>query len=139
MNESDDAFDAIILIMVLAIFTPIMIYCAIPFFKGDVGGFGVQIEKTALETKSEIVPTERDMTTDDVMLMLVVADRNTPLPKKIRLNTFGAPTEFSIDDNFLENKVLMLQNAKAAMPSTLKVHLELFTGPSGMRFWDVHP
>ena len=139
MNESDDAFDAIILIMVLAIFTPIMIYCAIPFFKGDVGGFEVQIEKTALETKSEIVPTERVMTTDDIMLMLVVADRNTPLPQKIRLNTFGAPTEFTIDDNFLANKVLMLQNAKAAMPSTIPVHLELFTGPSGMRFWDVHP
>ena len=85
----------------------------------------MQIEKTALETKSEIVPTERVMTTDDIMLMLVVADRNTPLPKKIRLNTFGAPTEFSIDDNFFANKELMMQNAKAAMPTTVPVHLRI--------------
>ena len=139
MYESEDALDAIILVMVLAIFTPIMMYCAIPFFKGDVGGFGVQIEKTALETKGEIVLKEPVLTTNDVMLMLVVADRNVPAPKEIRLSTTGTPTEFLIDDNFLTNKVQMLQNAKLAMPTPMSVHLELFSGPSGMRFWDVHP
>ena len=51
MNESDDAFDAIILIMVLAIFTPIMIYCAIPFFKGDVGGFECRLRRQHLKRK----------------------------------------------------------------------------------------
>lgn len=153
MNEADDAFDVITLIMVLAIFTPIMIYCAMPFFKGDVGGFGVQIEKAALATKSEIIPIERPITTDDIMLMLVVADSNTPSPKKIRLSPTGIAgphTEFLLDDIFFANKALKLQEAKAALPAVPApfVHLTLYSGISnasdltdltGMRFWDMHP
>lgn len=140
MNESDDAFDVLTLILALAIFLPIMILQTIPLFQGHVGGFGVQIEKTAQVTHAEIIPDERKVSTDDILLMLVVADSYTPEPKKIRLSTSGTPLEISLDNSFFNNKVLMLQEAKAAMPTTMEdVKLELFSGPSGMRFWDVHP
>ncbi|RED52806.1 hypothetical protein [Cohnella lupini] len=139
MNEADDSFDAIILIMVLAIFTPVMIYCAIPFFKGDVGGFGVQIEKAAPSTESEIVPTRRVIKANDILLMLVVADKYAPQPKKITLNPSGSPSEFSLDSAFLNNKALYLQDAKAALPANVNVRLSLYSGPSGMRFWGVNP
>ncbi|MEQ7052187.1 hypothetical protein ABN764_16150 [Paenibacillaceae sp. P-4] len=144
MNEADDALDLMTLIMALAIFTPIMIYCAVPLFQGHVGGFGVQIEKTALETESEIIPTARVMTTNDVLMMLVVADRYTPEPKKLRLNMMGTPREFAIDDVFLTNKELMLQEARSLLPLSTPVQLSLFAGPrsdpsgTGMRFWEVH-
>lgn len=100
MQESDDAFDVLILIMVVAVFTPIMIYCSIPLFKGEVGGFNVQIEKTALETEREIVPVVNKITTNDVLLMLVVADRFTPQPKHINMNVQGKLLDIPLDESF---------------------------------------
>lgn len=137
MQESDDAFDMILLIMTLAVFTPIMIYCSIPFFKGEVGGFNVQIEKTALETEGEIVPDERFMTSNDVLLMLVVADKFTPVPNHLQLNVTGRSAAVPIDEAFLQNKEGWLQTAKGAMPVKEEVRLELYAGPSGMRYWNV--
>ncbi|QGQ98788.1 hypothetical protein EHS13_29890 [Paenibacillus psychroresistens] len=151
MNEADDAFDIISLIMVLAIFVPIMVYCAIPYFQGDVGGFGVQIEKAALGKESEIVPTPRPITTNDVMLMLVVADKNARAPQKIRISLSGPSgihTEIPLDAEFFSNRALKLQDAKLVMPTTVPIYLQLYSGPSissdmsdlsGMRFWDVKP
>lgn len=139
MNEADDAFDTITLIMTLAIFIPLMVMCAIPLFQGDVGGFDVLIEKSAPPTESEIVPQRPVMTTQDVMLMLVVADKHTPQPQRIRLNMTGSPVEFVLDDAFFVNRLALLQQAHAAMPHNGEVQLQLYSGPSGMRFWDVHP
>lgn len=140
MNELDDAFDVMTLIMALAIFTPIMVVCILPFMHGDVGGFNVQIEKTARETETEITsPPAETWSTDDILMMLAVADKYTPKPKKLRLNTGGTLQEISIDDNFLANKVEALQNAKLAMPSTVFVQMTLYSNSSGMRFWEVHP
>ncbi|WP_138755931.1 hypothetical protein [Paenibacillus sinopodophylli] len=138
MQEADDAFDMIILIMVLAIFTPIMVYCSIPLFKGEVGGFNVQIEKTALETESEIVPSERKMTTNDVLLMLVVADKFAPEPRNIRLNVWSDTLEIPVNEEFLLNRELKLQEAKGAMPDNIDVNMQLYSGPLGMRFWNVN-
>lgn len=140
MSESDDAFDVLTLILSLALFTPIMVMFAIPLFQGKVGGFDVQIEKTARVTQAEIIPVRREVSTDDILLMLVVADTYTPEPKKLRINTAGTETIFSIDNDFFYDKITKLQLAKAAMPTTMDdVKLELFSGASGMRFWDVHP
>ena len=137
MQETDDALDMILLIMAVAVFTPIMVYCSIPFFKGDVGGFDVQIEKTALETEREIIPEERTLTANDVLLMMVIADRFTPEPQKVRLNVSGPSLEVAIDEEFLLNKAAKLQIAKGALPENRNVTMELHSGPSGMRFWNV--
>lgn len=139
MHEADDAMDIITLVGVLALFVPIMIVCAIPFYKGDVGGFGVQIEKTALETNREIVPEPFEITTDHVMLMLVIADKFTPEPRAIRLNTYGSPTLIHIDDHFLLERIGMLIQARSALPFDQPIQFDLYSGPSGMRFWDVYP
>lgn len=137
MQEADDAFDMILLIMVVAVFTPIMVYCSIPFFKGEVGGFHVQIEKTALETEREVIPVEQALTTDDVLLMLVIADKFTPEPQNVRLNVAGASLEMPIDEPFLLDKAAKLQIAKGVMPDERDVIMELYSGPAGMRFWNV--
>lgn len=137
MHEADDSFDIITLIMVLAVFTPIMIWCTIPFLKGDVGGFGVQIEKTALTTQREIIPEQRVRTTDDVILMLVVADEYTPRPKSILLNTGASPLLIPINDDFLADRIYMLQMAKTVMPDRIPIQLDLFVDPVGMRYWGV--
>ncbi|MCD1257377.1 hypothetical protein B5M42_000820 [Paenibacillus athensensis] len=138
MNETDDAFDLITLVMVLAVFTPIMVYCAIPFFKGDVGGFDVQIEKTALNTESEIVPVAPERTVADLLMMMVVADAYTPQPRQLRLDFSGKQMSVALDENFLSDKGSALQTAKSLLPANLNAcsRLQLFVGPSGMRFWN---
>lgn len=138
MHETDDAFDVIILIMTLAIFVPFMVYCTVPLFKGEVGGFNVQIEKTALETEAEIIADSKEkLTTNDVLLMLVIADQFTPEPRKIRFNVAGNAVERPLDDEFLLNKEYGIQYAKAVMPDNINIDLDLYVGPSGMRFWNV--
>lgn len=139
MHEADDALDIVTLIAVMAVFVPIMMICAIPFFKGDVGGFGVQIEKTALETESEIVPMKPEFTTNDVLLMLVIADRYAPEPRAIRLNTYNAPMLIPFDDSFFTSRTTHLLEARRVMPNSLPVKLELYVGSQGMRFWEVQP
>lgn len=139
MNEADDAFDVITLIMTLAIFVPIMVMCAIPLFQGDVGGFDVLIEKSAPPTESEIVLQSPEFTTRDALLMLVVADQHTPEPKRMRLNVAGSPVEIALNDAFFVNRLALLQQAHAAMPNQVDVKLQLYAGPSGMRFWEVQP
>lgn len=139
MNEADDAFDAITLIMTLAIFVPIMVMLAIPLFKGEVGGFDVLIEKAAPPTESEIVLEPPKMTTRDALLMLVVADKHTPEPRRMRLSMAEGAVEFALNDAFFVDRLALLQQAQAAMPHQVDVRLQLYAGPSGMRFWDVRP
>ncbi|THF74763.1 hypothetical protein [Cohnella fermenti] len=137
MNESDDALDIITLIAVLVLFVPIMVYCTIPYLKGDVGGFGIQIEKTALQTEREIVPQPTPFTTSDALLMLLVADNNAPEPKKVRLD-MGTPLEIVLDASFMDNRLILLPEAYAAMPVNHSAKLDLYAGPTGLRFWNVH-
>jgi hypothetical protein len=138
VNEADDALDIITLMGVLILFVPIMVYCTIPFMMGNVGGFGVQIEKSAPETNSEIPASPPEVfTTDEILLMLAVADKNAPKPKNVRLNV-GAVLEIPINDDFLANKIEVIQSAKLTMPVTEPVQMTLHSGTSGMRFWEVH-
>ncbi|MFD0588513.1 hypothetical protein ACFQZE_10910 [Paenibacillus sp. GCM10027627] len=137
MNEADDAFDMIIMIMTVAVFVPIMIYCSIPFFKGEVGGFNVQIEKTAMETQRElIVEEERPLNTHDVLLMLAVADRFTPGPSRVNMNVHGS-LDMPIDESFLLDKAAYIQLAKQAMPNKINVDMKLYAGPTGVMYWNV--
>ncbi len=138
MNETEDAFDVVVLIAAIMIFIPVMIYCTLPFLKGDVGGFDAMVEKTARQTESEIIPVERPLTTEDVILMLVVADRYAPRPGTLRISTSGAPLQIELNDAFFANRTTALQNARAKLPVNQPVELELYSGPSGMRYWDVH-
>jgi hypothetical protein len=135
---SDDAFDTIILMAVLMIFTPIMIFLSIPFFNPHFGGFDTYVDKTALRTESEVIPIKRIFTTDDVILSLVVADRYTPLPKSIEINLGSGVADIPIDNSFLADRTASLQAAATAMPATIAVNMELFVGASGQRFWQVH-
>ncbi|WP_105614118.1 hypothetical protein [Vallitalea okinawensis] len=134
---SDDAFDFVILMCVLVIFVPIMVTYSVPLLKGEVGGFDTQIEKTALKTSGEIIPHKREMTTADVLLMLVIADRYTPEPKNLQININAPSNEIILDDNFLYNKREGIQIAYAAMPNTVPIQLKLYVGENGMRKWVV--
>ena len=139
MNEADDALDLIVLIAALAVFSAMMIYCTIPLFKGDVGGFDVLIEKSAPPVASEIDPDPPVFTTRDALLMVLVADRNTPEPRKLRFDMGGETTTVAIDDNFFGAKAETLNLVNGIIPTRQKVKLELYSGPSGMRFLDIHP
>ncbi|MDX8360768.1 hypothetical protein [Cytobacillus sp. IB215316] len=142
--DGDDILDVLVLILVLVAFLPITINQAIPFYKGDLGGFDTQIEKTALKTESEIVPIARQLTTNDIMLMLVVADEYTPMPKSLHIvseDTGGIPVmqTININNDFLNSKTGDLINAKSTMneiESNL-IKIDLYAGPSGMRYWQV--
>jgi hypothetical protein len=135
----DDAFDTIVLMAILMIFTPLLIFLSIPFYKSDLGGFNVAIEKTALRTTSEVVPIPRDLTTDDAILMLVVADRYTALPKKLEINMGAGVADVAIDNIFLGDRTVGLQTAAAAMPVRSPMKLNLFVDNTGTRFWQVAP
>lgn len=146
MHETDDAFDLIALVMVLAIFVPIMVMISIPYFKGEVGGFNVKIEKTALETQAEIIPIQREIFSEDILLSLVVADRHTPPPQRVRINTGGAPWTIELNEAFHVNKGAFLNQYAQSMHSNTLVRTLLYVGPtnpsdslgiSGMRFWDI--
>ena len=139
MTEADDAFDIIILIMVLAIFTPIMIYQSIPFLKGDVGGFDVVIEKSAYQTESEIIPEKRQMTTEDVMLMVAVADPFMPEPRAMRISMTSPGMLIPFNDSFFANRMQYLITARTSLPPNQPINAELFSGPSGTRFWNIQP
>jgi hypothetical protein len=133
----DESFDLISLILVLALFTPIMIFSSIPLFKGYVGEFGTQIEKTALPTEGEIIPVERELTTDDAILMLAIADRYTPMPKALKVDVGEGEKEINIDMNFISNRTINMQDAKGVMQTLVPISLDLYSGPSGMRHWQI--
>lgn len=134
MDEADEAFDLISLILVLALFTPILIACAVPLMRGEVGGFGVQIEKTARTTDDVIVPrTLRVTSADDFLLMLVVADRNTPAPKRLDIN--GLP--FELDESFYVNKAYRVEQARQSLPRDEEIDIRLFGNADRLEHWQV--
>ena len=83
---SDDIFDMLLLMVVLAIFTPIMLTNSLPLFRGDVGGFDTLIDKTAQKTEEEIKPEEQLLTKDDLLLMATIADSTTRQPAILQLS-----------------------------------------------------
>lgn len=129
--NTDDIIDVIVTVAILAIFTAITISNTIPLYRGELGGFDVQIDKTALPTKGEIIPTKRDFTNRDVILMLVIADGYFPEPRTVEING----TTVDIDTAFLQNRTPALIQADAAMPDDSNMTYELYVGPSGKRKW----
>lgn len=133
----DDALDVVLLMMVLVIFIPIMVLYTTPLLNGNVGGFDTQIEKTALKSSGEIVPVKKELRSEDVLLMFVVADEYTPSPEKIQINIDSPSEVFELDDNFLQNKRQTIIKANTALPAKEKVKVELYVNDTGMRKWVV--
>ena len=134
MDEADDAFDLISIILALALFTPILISCTVPFLRGEVGGFGVQIEKTARITEDVIVPrTPLPTSDDDFLLMLAVADRNSPIPRTLEINGMT----FEMDEAFFINKVYAVEQVREALPRDEEVEIRLFGNPTQLEYWQV--
>ncbi|GMQ55941.1 hypothetical protein AN1V17_03330 [Vallitalea sediminicola] len=129
--HTDDMIDIIITILLLAIFIPITVSLAHPFYRGELGGFGVQIEKTALKTQGELLPNQKSFTSNDTMLLLAVADEYFPEPKIIEING----TVININSAFFTNKIPTLQAAYAAMPYVKDMNIELYVGKYGLRKW----
>ncbi|GKX28637.1 hypothetical protein SH1V18_11170 [Vallitalea longa] len=125
--HTDDMIDIVTTIVILAIFIPITFKLAQPFYKGELGGFGIQIEKTALQTQGELLPNKITFTPDDVLLMLAVQDEYFPKPKVIEINdsdrTVG--TVINIDDAFFINKGTALKSAFLALPSNKKTNMKI--------------
>lgn len=134
MDEAEDAFDLISLILALALFTPILVSCAVPYMRGEVGGFGVQIEKTARMTEGEIEPEQpRTVRANDLLLMLATADRNTPAPKRLDIN--GLQVE--LDDAFFANKAVYIEQVRLMLPQNDEIELKLFGNASQLEYWQV--
>ena len=129
--NTDDIIDVVVTILILALFVPIMIGQTVPLLRGTLGGFDVQIEKTALPTRGEIAPIKNSFTSHDAILMLVVADDYFPDPRVVEING----TTINIDAAFLGNRVGALQQAAAAMPTVKDMQYELYVGPTGKRKW----
>ncbi len=133
---ADDIFDILLLILVIAILTPIMIGNAIPMFKGDVGGFNTLIEKTAQQTGGEIKPVERPFTREDVLLMALIADRKTPQPAVFQSVVDGVSPEITVD-SLLQQRANMLQTLNSYTTYTGQLKLETYIGNTGIRKWVV--
>ncbi|MBO9597424.1 MAG: hypothetical protein J7559_06350 [Cohnella sp.] len=140
MEEAESSFDMLLLIGVLALFLAIGLPFIIPFMKGDVGGFDVQIEKTAPVTRgilpASIDPEAGQRDSGDALLMLVIADENAPQPRKFRMDRNGTPLEIALDDAFFSNRKQLLETLWTGVPSNAKVDVRLFAGPEGMRYWN---
>lgn len=140
MEEAESSFDMLILIGTLAIFLAIGLPFVIPLMKGDVGGFDVQIEKTAPVTRSvlsaNIDPEERQYDSGDALLMLVIADENGPQPRKIRFDRYGSQIEMALGETFFSNRKQTLESLWTGIPSDEKVDVRLYAGPEGMMYWN---
>lgn len=141
MEEAESSFDMMLLIGVLAMFLAIGLPFIIPFMKGDVGGFDVQIEKTAPVTRSELTanadPEARPYDSGDALLMLVIADENAPQPRKFRFDRNGTQLEIALNDAFFSNRKQMLESLWTGVPSNAKVDVRLYADPDGMMFWNL--
>lgn len=129
--NTDDIIDVIVMVIILALFSSVTIANTIPLYRGQLGGFDVQIEKTALPTTGEIVPMKKDFTAHDTILMLVIADDYFPEPRVVEING----TTININSSFIDNRVSALIQAAAAMPTANNMTYELYVGPSGKRKW----
>ncbi|MCT4687531.1 hypothetical protein [Vallitalea sp.] len=129
--QTDDMIDIVTTVIILAILIPITISLARPFYRNELGGFGVQIEKTALKTQGELLPNKKEFNSNDTMLLLAVADEYFPEPKIIEIN--GAV--INIDSVFFTNRIPALQAAYAAMPTVRNMNIQLYVGKNIQRKW----
>lgn len=129
--HTDDMIDIVTTVIILAILIPITVSLARPFYRNELGGFGVQIEKTALKTQGELLPNKKDFNSNDTMLLLAVADEYFPEPKIIEING----TVINIDSVFFTNRIPALQAAYAAMPTVRDMNIQLYVGKEIQRKW----
>ena len=144
---SDDIFDILLLIFVLALFSPIMLTNSLPLFRGEVGGFDTLIEKTAKKSDEEITPVENALTRDDLLLMVTIADPSTKQPEILQLsidkNNDGVigydetSDEITIDE-LINQKAKVLSIINAYIDSKYdKLELCTLVGPNGIEKWVV--
>lgn len=131
--QTDDMIDIVTTVIILAILIPITVSFARPFYEKELGGFGVQIEKTALKTQGELLPNKKDFNPNDVMLLLAIADEYFPEPKIIEING----TVINIDSVFFTNRIPALQTTYAALPTQKdkNMKLELYVSKDIQRKW----
>lgn len=134
MRKSVDAYtELLIIILVIAMTAPSFFNISLKLMRSDFGGFGTQIEKTAMRTTAEIKPLGRELTRDDIMLMLAVTDTYVQEPRMYLVNG----TAIYIDEAFLENRTLSLVVGYSAMPANVPMKMKLHCGPSGVRYWSI--
>jgi len=149
---TDDVFDILLLLFVLAILTPIMITNSIPLFKGSIGGFDTLIEKTAQKTEQEIVPVENTITKEDLLLMTVIADKSSLEPAVIQFSIDSngdnivndsynlqydeLSNEITIDE-IINNKVMVQNTIEDYVPNNMELKLCTLVGANGIKKWVV--
>ncbi len=150
---SDDIFDILLLLFIIAILTPIMLQNTLPMFKGEIGGFGTLIEKSVQETDNQT--SEDDLTTitkDQLSLMVVVTNKLSPEPLTIQfavdVNNDGVVTD-SADpandelsdeitfDEVINEKVKILNTIDQYVPDNLDLKLCTLVGNAGIKKWMV--
>ena len=132
MDEGADfGFELVTLILALAMSLPFFMSVVAFLLSPDFGGFDSQImEKTAIVTYGELIPQQRVIDRDDMMLMLAVADKYAMAPLDYTICGY----DVAIDDTYFNNRAAYLINAFAAMDVTAK-KITLYYGPTGPRKW----
>ena len=154
--EIDDLFDIVTLIVILALFVPVTFKYSEPLFKGNVGGFNVQIEKTAKKVNYEIKIKEKMMTLTDIMYCLLVNDEEINGINKVELIIKGYNDcnfssveveykyEINIDENFKQNKEQILENKFKYINDVIdresttiyeNFYIKLYVDNNGFRKW----
>jgi len=132
MDEGlDIGLDFMAVIIAMMICIPFLFSTTMFFLTDQFGGFDSHIiDKTALETSSEIIPTARVIDRDDIMLMLAIADEYALSPVTYNINGYS----ITVNDAYLADKIPYMINAFAAMDASPK-KFTLYYGNSGPRYW----
>jgi hypothetical protein len=149
---SDDIFDILLLFFVIAILTPIMLKNTLPLFKGDIGGFETLEESTTQKINEEKKPVDDSISKDDLLLMVVVADKTATKPSILQLavdkNDDGIVNDSSNEnddelsedillDRIINNKADVLRIIDSYVPYGTKLKLYTLVGSNGIEKWVV--
>lgn len=137
--ELDDILDQMVTIMTIALFLLIMMPQMIKITKSDYGGFGTQIEKTALKTDKSLSPYTRTFKRENIMMMLAVTDEYEPEPKRVNIDGLIV----DMNESFLQNRIPVLRSVNEKLPkdynlpeeSRAKYKLEVIPGDTNIKEW----
>lgn len=123
----DEVIDQAVMIMVMALFLLITVPVMSKMYKADYGGFGTQIEKTALKTDKSLAPLTKTFQREDIILTVAVTDEYEPNPRLIKINSDNLVVK--VDSAFLGNKIPKLIEVNNALPKDGSIYkLETIEG-----------
>lgn len=140
-DEVEISIDLVIMILCSTVFALFMLPIMFHMVTGNFGGFDTQIEKTALPTGGEMLPpVDPTLSNGDVVLIVAVADRYTPMPGKLNIRGTEIPLKnYKVDNtthSFEAERVALIQSAYNACDwNNPTGKWDLVSGPDGKMYW----